>query len=108
MPKIKLLRNTVTEAGPGMAGDVVDASDKDARMLVSIGKAELLVEAKASAAAPSAEAPVAPKALSKMNRAELDAVVEEEGVDIGDATTNPKIAKKIADHRKAKASAAAQ
>ncbi len=41
----------------------------------------------------------APKALSKMNRDELDAIVVAEGVDIGDATTNAAIVVKIAEHR---------
>lgn len=107
MPRIKLTRNTVLDDGPHEVGYEADVSDRDANLLVAIGKA-VRVKAPAKAAAPdpgqtagvSEAAP--PKAPSKMNRAEVDAVVEVEGVDIGDAKTNKEFAAKIVAHRAAK------
>lgn len=46
-----------------------------------------------------AEPVEAPKSLSKMNLEELKAVVAEEGVDIGDATTKAEIVDAIKAHR---------
>lgn len=38
--KIKILRNTVCDRSVVMAGDVIDASEADAKTLISMGKAE--------------------------------------------------------------------
>lgn len=105
MQKIKLTRNTIVNGEAHAIGWTGEVSDKDAQLLISINKAEA-VEAKASAPAVSDKPADAPKPLSKMNRADLDAIVIAEGVDIGDASTNKAIAAKIAEHQ-AKASAPA-
>ena len=42
--KIRLLRNTVCDGQVVLAGDVVEASDRNAHVLLTIHKAELFVE----------------------------------------------------------------
>ena len=54
--KIKLLRNTVCGGRVVLAGEVVDASDRDAQILITIRKAEAFVEPSPEAAAPEPSA----------------------------------------------------
>lgn len=72
MAKVKALRNVIIEGTPVEAGKVAECSEKVAKYLVAIGKAELVVAKKAAGketaeAGPSevADAPEAKKAGSK-------------------------------------------
>ncbi len=53
--KIRILRDTVAGGQAVKAGDVIEASDADARYLLAVGKAEAVAEAPAPE--PEVEAP---------------------------------------------------
>jgi hypothetical protein len=81
----------------GITSNVTDSLVSD-----RLAKGWVLVKDAKNTAVAAAEKP-----LSKMNRADLDAIVAAEGVDIGDATTNKAIVAKIEANHTSSASPAA-
>lgn len=81
MPQIRLTRHTVVNRVQHMAGDIVVATDSDARYLKAIGKA---IDADADYEPPAA----ADKPLSKMNKPELQARATELGLTFDESATN--------------------
>jgi hypothetical protein len=57
MPKIRILKSTICGRKFVKAGDVVEASEQDAHILVVMKKAELVAGAAPAPAAPGAEGP---------------------------------------------------
>lgn len=55
--KIQILRDTVAGGQAVKVGDVIEASDADARYLLAVGKAEAVVEAPVTESEPEIEAP---------------------------------------------------
>ncbi|MEM4234907.1 MAG: hypothetical protein QXU75_07145 [Candidatus Methanomethylicaceae archaeon] len=53
--KIKILRNTVCKGQAVEAGDVIEVDERDALILIALGKAERAIEAEEKAVLPRGE-----------------------------------------------------
>ena len=66
--KIKALKNTSASGQSLEAGNIYDVSDKDAEILIRMGKAEESIEAVEECSIPEASLPPAPPTASKTKK----------------------------------------